>query len=130
MNNKLAQPGRNLAKKCLIIQVFTAVFLVLVAAGSGSWHSATSVAAGAVISILPSFIFAGFAFRYAGATQNNLVNKSFGQGVRVKLALTIVLFIIAFAGLKASPVEVFIAFALTTASQVFALFRYGSDRTE
>lgn len=71
-------------------------------------------------------VFSVFAFRFAGATQLKQINQSFGQGAKLKMALTIILFVVAFAGLKALPLYVFGGYAITTASHAFAMFRYGA----
>ena len=71
-------------------------------------------------------VFAAFAFRYAGASKNQLVARSFSQGSKLKLALTIILFVIAFKGLNATPLEIFVAYVITTASHGLAMFHYGS----
>ena len=85
-----------------------------------------SAAAGALVSIIPTLVFSAFAFRYAGASKNALVARSFSQGSKLKLALTIILFVVTFAGLDAAPLEVFVAFVVTTASHALAMFQYGA----
>ncbi|WP_370245034.1 ATP synthase subunit I [Alteromonas abrolhosensis] len=126
MTNKLAKRGLELAKKGLLFQAVTALFVTAFAAAAGGSHSAMSAAAGALISILPNGVFMAFAFRYAGASKNDLVARSFSQGSKLKLALTIILFVIAFKGLNAAPLEIFMAFVITTASHGLAMFHYGT----
>ena len=126
MTNKLAKRGLELAKKGLLFQAVTALFVTAFAAAAGGSHSAMSAAAGALISILPNSVFMAFAFRYAGASKNDLVARSFSQGSKLKLALTIILFVIAFRGLNAAPLEIFMAFVITTASHGLAMFHYGT----
>jgi len=125
VTNKLAKRGLELAKKGLLFQAVTALFVTAFAAAAGGSHSAMSAAAGALISILPNGVFMAFAFRYAGASKN-LVARSFSQGSKLKLALTIILFVIAFKGLNAAPLEIFMAFVITTASHGLAMFHYGT----
>ena len=126
MTNKLAKRGLDLAKKGLLFQAVTALFVTIIAGAAGGSHSAMSAAAGALTSILPNIAFAAFAFRYAGASKNQLVARSFSQGSKLKLALTIILFVIAFKGLNAAPLEIFMAFVITTASHGLAMFHYGT----
>lgn len=121
VTNKLTEQGLNLAKKGILVQVVIALFLSLFLGVLLSGHAAISALAGAMASILPTCIFTLFAFRYGGATQSNLVAKSFSQGSKVKLALTTILFVIAFAGLNALPIVVFISYAVTTASHSLAM---------
>lgn len=124
--NKLAEPGKSLAKKGLLFQCLTALGLTIITAFFSSGHAVISIASGALVSIMPSLLFATFAFRFAGATQLKQVNQSFGQGAKLKMALTIVLFVVAFAGLNALPLYVFSGYAITTASHALAMFRYGA----
>lgn len=126
VTNKLAKRGVNLAKKGLLFQVITGLIVTIFAGAVSGYHSAISAGAGALISILPNMVFAAFAFRYAGASKNQLVARSFSQGSKLKLALTIILFVIAFKGLNATPLEIFMAFVITTASHGLAMFHYGS----
>ncbi len=126
MTNKLARRGLELAKKGLLFQAITAIVITGLAGVAGGSHSAISAAAGTLISILPNIVFAIFAFRYAGASKNELVARSFSQGSKMKLALTIILFVIAFKGLNVSPLEIFMAFVITTASHGLAMFHYGT----
>ncbi len=126
MTNKLAKRGVDLAKKGLLFQAITALIVTLLPGIAADSYSAMSATVGALISILPNMVFAAFAFRYAGASKNQLVARSFSQGSKMKLALTIILFVIAFKGLNAAPLEVFIAFVITTASHGLAMFYYGA----
>ncbi|WP_334019429.1 ATP synthase subunit I [Alteromonas sp. S015] len=128
MTNKLAKRGVDLAKKGLLFQAITALFVTAFAGAAGGSHSAISAAAGALISILPTIVFSAFAFRYAGASKNEIVARSFSQGSKLKLALTIILFVIAFKGLNAAPLEIFMAFVITTASHGLAMFHYGTKQ--
>tara|TARA_A200000113_G_C8585393_1_gene264117 strand:- start:100 stop:507 length:408 start_codon:yes stop_codon:yes gene_type:complete len=126
VTNRLAKRGVDLAKKGLLFQVITALVVTVIAFAAVGSHSAMSAAAGALISILPNSVFTAFAFRYAGASKNELVARSFSQGSKLKLALTIILFVIAFKGLNATPLEIFMAFVITTASHGLAMFHYGT----
>lgn len=128
MTNRLAKRGLDLAKKGLLFQVITAIVVTVIAFAAAGNHSAMSAAAGAMISILPTIVFTAFAFRYAGASKNDLVARSFSQGSKMKLALTIILFVIAFKGLNAAPLEIFAAFVITTASHALAMFHYGTKQ--
>ncbi|RDV24796.1 ATPase F0F1 [Alteromonas aestuariivivens] len=130
MARDLARQGKFLAKKGTVFQLVTAAGLTASAWAFGTAQLSLSVAVGAVISILPNFVFALFAFRYAGASKNSLVARSFSQGSRVKLALTILLFVVAFVVLDTRPLALFGAFAITTVSYWLALVRHfptGSD---
>ena len=126
VKNKLAEHGVFIAKKGILFQLVTALIITLLAGIIAGQHSAISTAAGAVISILPTAIFSGFAFKYAGASKNELVAQSFSQGSKMKLALTIILFVIAFRFLHVVPLVLFMAFVITTVSHALAMFHYVS----
>ena len=128
VTNRLAKRGLDLAKKGLLFQVITALIVTSIAGVAAGGHSAMSAASGALISILPTVVFTAFAFRYVGASKNDLVARSFSQGSKMKLALTIILFVIAFKGVNATPLEIFAAFVITTASHALAMFHYGSKK--
>ncbi|WP_232373445.1 ATP synthase subunit I [Alteromonas sp. RKMC-009] len=97
--------------------------LVIISAWAMSVEVAKSAAIGAFISILPNAIFALFAFRYSGASKNELVVRSFSQGAKLRLVLAVILFVVAFKFLHAIPEAVFAAFAVTTVSYWLAMFR-------
>ncbi|QJR80966.1 ATPase F0F1 [Alteromonas pelagimontana] len=123
MKRDLAANGKRLAKKGTIYQLGIAVLLVLFSSWFISSSIAVSTGIGALISILPNALFAVFAFRYAGASKNELVARSFSQGAKVKLAMTVILFVVAFKGMHADPIAVFLAYAVTTVTYWVALFR-------
>lgn len=112
-----------MAKKTALFQIICALIFILITGLLSTVDKALAFAAGTIISILPNQIFALFAFRYAGASQLRLVTKSFSQGSKLKLAATVILFAIAFAGLKLEPLPVFAGFAIATVSYWLALFR-------
>lgn len=126
VTNKLAKRGLTLAKKGLLFQIVAAAIMVVLAALVGGLITASSAVTGALISILPKIVFTAFAFRYAGASKNELVARSFSQGSKMKLALTIILFVIAFRFLHVVPLVLFMAFVITTVSHALAMFHYGS----
>ncbi len=123
MTNNLADNGKSLAKKTALFQCASAIIFILLTWVFSSVDTAVAFAAGTVVCIIPTQIFALFAFRYAGASQLRLVTKSFSQGSKLKLATTVILFAIAFAGLKLEPLPVFAGFAIATVSYWLALFR-------
>ncbi|WP_407695809.1 ATP synthase subunit I [Shewanella yunxiaonensis] len=83
------------------------VFFVMQGVNSG-----LSALAGAVIAVIPNFVFATLAFSHMGASATAKVLKSFYWGEAVKLLLTIVLFSIAFIYLKAAFMPLFVCYVL------------------
>ena len=117
MATNLAETGRQLAIKVLISQTLVAMIVTLaitVLVGKSAGYSALC---GAVICLFPSLVFARFAFKYAGASKNELVVRSFSQGAKFKLLLTIILFVAAFKGLNAEPLPLFGTYAATLITQ-------------
>lgn len=122
MAAKLAEKGRQLATKVLIFQSMVAVIVAVLFTLAVGQKAGLSAVYGGLVSIIPSLVFARFAFRYAGASQNELVVRSFSQGSKLKLLVTILLFVGAFRWLEAIPMPLFSGFALTMATQWVALF--------
>lgn len=121
--------GKILATKTLqlqlvIVAIFTVIFLVFCNTNAG-----LSYMIGAGISVLPSMIFAFFAFRFAGATKKELVMKSFSQGSKLKLAMTIILFVLAYQLTLLQPVYMLIGFAVTTATHTIGIIWMSKRQT-
>ena len=127
MATSLANTGRQLARKVLIFQSLVAVFVASLLTIFFGKSAGLSAIYGAVICLLPSLVFARLAFKYAGASQNQLVVRSFSQGAKFKLFLTIILFVVAFAALNAQPVPLFANFAATTAAQWVAMLTLATN---
>lgn len=117
MATTLAGTGRELAKKVLISQTLVALIVTITITVLLGEKAGLSAACGAVTCLLPSLVFARFAFKYAGASQNELVVRSFSQGAKFKLILTILLFVAAFKGLDAEPLALFGSYAATLVTQ-------------
>lgn len=122
MATKLAEKGRQLATKVLIFQSMVAIFVALIFTFIFGEKAGLSAVYGGIVCIVPSLVFARFAFKYAGASQNELVVRSFSQGSKFKLIATVLLFVGAFKWLDALPMPLFSGFALTMATQWVVLF--------
>lgn len=92
----LALEGRRLARKVLIYQSVLALIVAFLFTIFNDKNSGLSAVYGALTVILPNFIYAYFAFKYAGARQNKLVVRSFNKGSKIKFFLTIILFSLIF----------------------------------
>ncbi|MCW8108883.1 ATP synthase subunit I [Alteromonas ponticola] len=122
---EITEKGKKLARIGALYQCIVAVLLSVIIAIAGMKIWALSFAIGAVISIVPNGVFALFAFRYSGATKNRLVVKSFNQGAKVKLLITVILFVVAFVQFTIEPLALFAGFVITAASYWLAFFRAG-----
>jgi ATP synthase protein I len=92
----LVLEGQILARKVLIYQSILAIMVALFFAVVFGENSGLSAGYGALTVIIPNFIFSYFAFKYAGASQNKLVVRSFNKGSKLKFVMTIVLFSLVF----------------------------------
>ena len=113
--------GTQLAKQAIGLQILCTLTLSIISLLFSSFPIILSFLAGARISILPNIVFAYFAFRFAGATKSDLVMKSFSQGSKLKLALTLILFVIAYKQLPDYPVSLLVGFAIATITHTLAV---------
>jgi ATP synthase protein I len=115
--------GKKIAKQGLVFQLAYSVILVALATLLSDAKTGVAVALGTLLSLLPNAVFSFFAFRFSGASRSQQVARSFSQGSKVKLAMTIGLFVVAFAGLQLPPLPVFLGFFAATAIYWVAMFR-------
>ncbi len=122
--------GKTLAKQTLLLQLCVTVLVsLLLLMIFNAYATALSYFIGASISMIPSMIFAFFAFRFAGASSKELVMKSFSQGSKIKLAMTIILFVLAYQLTLLQPVFMLIGFAITTAIHTIGIILMSKRKT-
>ena len=126
MRASLARPGRVLAFKGIIVQIVVGTAALLLAVFFAP-EKVISTSLGFIAFIVPHSLFAYWLFRYAGATKTREVAQSLSQGMKVKLALTTLIFVIAFAVYSADPMFLIGTYAITMASQWAAMFYLGSS---
>lgn len=120
MINGLATQGRRLARKGIYVQLVVSLILsicVTVLQVSAS----VAVIMGCLSFVVPHSIFAYWLFRYAGASKNNLVAQSLSQGMKIKLILTSVFFVVAFSLFDVHPLPLLGAYATIMVSQWLAM---------
>lgn len=122
MTNGLATAGKVLAIKGVIVQIIM-TFLVTLIVALVHYQHAVAVLFGCLSFVVPHSIFAFWVFRYAGATKSQLVAQSFSQGMKLKLFLTIIFFIIAFSQLNAHPLPLLGAYVIIMVSQWLAMYK-------
>ncbi|MFW7525906.1 F0F1 ATP synthase subunit I [Vibrio ostreicida] len=88
----LARPGRELAKRLLVIQLGA---VTLMAAGmtlvmNVEWGLSSLIGGG--IFVVANAVFAWFAFLYGGARAAKRIATSFYAGEALKIAITVILF--------------------------------------
>jgi ATP synthase protein I len=115
MKNKLTVAGKKLAWQQNIIAISIVLFCSLVSYFMWGLDYAKSILAAGVVTVIPNIVFALKAFKYAGAKSSKLVVESFFSGVKLKMVLTALLFVLAFKYLVLLPIPFFSMFCLIMA---------------
>ena len=113
MVTSLAQEGRQLARKVLFYQSLIAITLAFMFFLFIDKYSGISALYGGLICVIPGVVFAFLAFRYAGASQNKLVVRSFNKGSKLKFIITIVLFVTVYKLPNLQPLPLLISYVIT-----------------
>ncbi|WP_438865150.1 ATP synthase subunit I [Neptunicella sp.] len=121
MAQNLAGTGRLLVRKIFLYQCITALISALICLLIWNQQQAVSILVGGLICTFSHFIFGLMAFRYAGGSKNKQVVKSFNQGLKLKLALSIIFFVVAFQWLKLPFLPLLAGYFLTQISQWFCI---------
>lgn len=117
MATNLNQEGRQLATRVLFYQSIVATVLILFFTLYTGKYSGISALYGGLICVLPGILYAYLAFKYAGASQNKLVVRSFNKGSKLKFIITIVLFVLAYKWSNLQPLSLLISYVVTLMSQ-------------
>ncbi|WP_087023641.1 F0F1 ATP synthase subunit I [Thaumasiovibrio subtropicus] len=114
MESTLAQPGRRLAKRLLLLQsgVVLAAALLATVAVSVDWGISALIGGG--ICVIANAAFAACAFLFSGARKAKLVMASFYSGEVLKILLTVFLFALAYlyVGVELLPLKLTYLLAL------------------
>jgi ATP synthase protein I len=121
VKKSLATAGRILAIKGIVAQIFVSLVCIGTAIIFQN-NQVVSVIFGCLSFLVPHSIFAYWVFRYAGATNNEIVVQSFSQGMKLKLILTSGFFVIAFSHFNAHPLFLLGAYVITMFSQWLAMY--------
>jgi len=113
----LTKEGRQLATKVLFYQSLIAIVLTFVFTFFYGKYSGISALYGGLICVLPGTVFAYLAFKYAGASQNKLVVRSFNKGSKLKFIFTIVLFVVVYKWPNLQPLPLLISYVVTLMAQ-------------
>ncbi len=123
MHVDVAAPGKQLAKAGILVQLVVMTIMIVFIAVTFSEYL-IAVALGSLSYVIPHSIFSYWVFRYAGATKNQLVAQSFSQGMKIKLILTSLLFVVAFSVFHVHPLFLLGSYATTMVSQWLAMYWY------
>lgn len=117
----LARAGRELAKRVIFWQsavgLVVALFFLLIWEESSALNAAFTAILGWLVCVIPNVLFSFFAFRFAGASKNRLVVKSFAQGSKLKLFSAIFLFTVAYQWEALIPLVLLVSYAVVLLSQ-------------
>ncbi|WP_394173037.1 ATP synthase subunit I [Thalassotalea litorea] len=113
MQNTLAKPGRKYAYRQVFLQFLITLLSFTICYFGWGLTAATSAFAGGMVSVIPNFVFAHKAFKFAGARAARQVVDSFYGGVKLKLVLTAILFALCFKFLELNVVTFFITYSIT-----------------
>jgi ATP synthase protein I len=113
----LAKEGRQLTRKLLFYQSITSIILTLFFTLYFGNYAGISALYGGLICLFPAMVFALLAFRYTGASQNQLVVRSFNKGNKLKFIFTIVLFVVAYKWPNLQPLPLMVSYFVTLMAQ-------------
>lgn len=113
MANSLSKPGKKYAALQLAMQLLVILLSTITVYFNWGLSSAQSALAGGAVSIIPNFVFAHKAFKFAGARAAEQVVDSFYKGVKLKMLLTAILFVLCFKFLELTPIAFFSTYSLT-----------------
>lgn len=105
--------GKKIALKALMIQTSLVLIASFVLVVIIDLKAGLTVIAGGLIGIIPAWVFAKQAFRFAGARQARQVVRAFYLGEALKLLLTLLLFVLVFSFTKVHTGWLFFGYGLT-----------------
>ena len=124
MITNLAQQLRKRAFRLVLMQLAVTLFI----SGIGCWfyskNTAVQLLLGGSICTFSNAIFSVFAFKYVGASSAQKVYDAFFRGERIKLFVTIVLFLLTFKLLDTVDVSLFVGFSVILLTQWLAPFYF------
>ncbi|MFT7008120.1 MAG: ATP synthase protein I [Colwellia sp.] len=115
MTNRLTIAGRKLAWQQNLLAISLVLLCSLISYFIWGLDHVKSILAAGLVTIIPNSVFALKAFKYAGAKSSKLVVESFFSGVKLKMVLTALLFVLAFKFFVLLPIPFFSMFCLIMA---------------
>ena len=107
MKGKKMLPG---IRHLLIVQLLIGALITIIMGFVVSYHAAYSALLGALVAIIPNAVFARRFFQYQGAQVARQIVKSFYVGEGLKIALSMLLFIMVFTIYKVLPLLFFLTY--------------------
>ena len=107
LSGQLAVAG---VKQLFKLQVAVMFVLVVIAMIFGGMFAAESALAGALVFLIPNFIFARHIFKHKGASSAKQIVKDFYKGESFKIVLSIFLFAAVFSIFRVQPLVFFVVY--------------------
>lgn len=123
--NHIAYQGRKLALDIIIVQAVVGLLAAIVIGLFLGYQHGITALIGAVCNLVPSIVFAIFAFRYVGATKSRLIMQSFRKGAALKLLITMLMFALVFKKLEVEPLPLVLGYIATLLAQWPTMFFKG-----
>jgi len=121
--HKLAKQGQELALKVFFYQSIVVTCMSVAILIFFQNFTAFSFFYGGLVNVITNGVFAFFAFRYSGASQIELMVRSFNRGAKLKLYIIVFMAIVAFSGLNLEPLPLFIGFMVSNFCQWAAMIK-------
>lgn len=115
-----AKLGNAGVKRLLILQVLVSGIISFALFVFFSTKEAASAALGGIVAIIPIMIFARQLFYYQGARAARQIVNSFYKAEALKIALSIILFVLVFSMLEINPLAFFFTYILVLMCYWFA----------
>lgn len=122
--NKLTQPGKKLANSQLVIALVSTLVVTIITYFGWGLSFAVSALCGGSIAVIPNFMFAQKAFKYAGARAAKKVVDAFYSGVKLKMFVTALLFALSFKFLELQLLPFFLTYCLALLSPFIQALMY------
>ena len=117
MTERIAKPKRIAAYKWVLFQGLITFVLTLIGFIGWGTDYALSILVGGFVVVIPNFVFASYAFRFAGAKKAKQVVASMFRGSTLKLLLTAFFTIVAFKNLDLVGSVYFLSFFIVLMTQ-------------
>jgi len=119
MESTLVQPGRQLAKRLLLLQSGVVIATALTAFFAVNVDWGISALIGGGIFVIANTVFAICAFMFSGARKARLVMASFYGGEVLKILITVILFAIAYLYIGVELVPLKLTYLLVLGINIF-----------
>ncbi|KMV29330.1 F0F1 ATP synthase subunit I [Photobacterium swingsii] len=119
MVSALVKPGRQLAKRLLLLQSGVVLTTAIMAVFAVSVDWGISALIGGSIFVVANAAFAGCAFLFSGASKARLIMASFFGGEALKILITVILFSVVFLYMEVELVPLKLAYLLVLGINIF-----------